>query len=503
MSVVEQQPVGSKAAKSGGTLKRNSLGLLGVGTLGAVMLSPALGLYGNFAAMETTAGPISAFIFILGLVIALPSAISYAMVSRELPAAGSAYTWLWRATRPALGAWVGWIMATYYVIVMFLQPIIFGLFFNELLAWFGISAGKLSYVIGVLLATAIVIPAVYRDVQVSARTALILMVFEMITVLALSVTILVVLGGKGHVSAAPFNPGNATGGFSAISTAALFGILAFTGFDAASTVAEEAKTPKSLVPVATIISVLVVGAFWIFTSWAFSLSTPASHVAALANQGVTPITPIAGHYWHRGDVVVTITGLTASLGCYIAGMVAIGRVLFAMGRDDVMPGLFGRLHRRYGTPWYVLHMAFLLVIVICVVVAAIAGPFKVWIWCGSATVFFALVTYAFVHIGNISYYWRYKRASFNWFWSGLIPAIGLGVIGYALYKSFFKGLWNSGFAMGQSIVLFAIIWSVLGAIYTLYLVRFRGSVLRRESSMLGSTGAPVDSETTPLAPETS
>jgi amino acid transporter len=303
------------------------------------------------------------------------------------------------------------------------------------------------------------------------------MVFEMVTVFALTVTILVVVGHHGDLSAKPFLPSSATGGFSAISSAALFGILAFTGFDAASTVAEEAKTPKSLIPLATIISVLVVGAFWIFSSWAFSLSVPVSEVSRLASQGVTPITPIATQYWHRADIIVTITGLTASLGTYVAGMVAIGRVLFAMGRDETMPRLFGRLNQRHQTPWNALHLSFALVVVVCIVVAAIAGPFNVWTWCGSATVFFALITYGFVHVANFNYYRRFKRADFHWFWNGAIPAIGLIVIIYALYKSFFKGLWSAGFAHGQSIVIFALAWAVIGALYVVWLRSTRPSVL--------------------------
>jgi putrescine importer len=473
------------AERAKGGLRKNSLGLLGVGTLGAVMLSPALGIYGNFAAMETTAGAVTSLIFVIGLLIALPSAISYAMVARELPAAGSAYTWLWRATNPGIGLWVGWIMATYYLIVMFLQPIIFGLFFNELLKWMGIGASNLTYALGVALATGIVIPAVYKDVKVSARTALVFMVFEMVTVFALSVTILVVVGGHGDLSAKPFEPSSATGGFTAISSAALFGILAFTGFDAASTVAEEARTPKSLIPMATIISVLVVGAFWIFSSWAFSLSVPVSEVARLAEQGVTPITPIATQYWHRADIIVTITGLTASLGTYVAGMVAIGRVLFAMGRDETMPRVLGRLNARHQTPWNALHLSFALVVAICIVVGAIAGPFNVWTWCGSATVFFALITYGFVHIANFSYYRRFKRADFHWFWNAGIPAIGLIVIVYALYKSFFKGLWSAGFAHGQSIVLFSLAWAVAGGVYILWLRHRRPGLLSTPLEDLG------------------
>src|SRR5947209_2730277 len=107
------RPQSVQAAELPG-LRINALGLLGAGTIGAIMLSPALGIYGNFAAMETTAGVVTSLVFLIGMVIALPTAISYAMVAKELPAAGSAYTWLWRATRPAIGVWVGWLMAAYY-----------------------------------------------------------------------------------------------------------------------------------------------------------------------------------------------------------------------------------------------------------------------------------------------------------------------------------------------------------------------------------------------------
>jgi hypothetical protein len=40
------------------------------------------------------------------LVVSLPTAISYALVNRELPSAGSAFTWSWKPTSPAVGTWV-------------------------------------------------------------------------------------------------------------------------------------------------------------------------------------------------------------------------------------------------------------------------------------------------------------------------------------------------------------------------------------------------------------
>jgi amino acid transporter len=462
-------------------LRSNALGLLGAATLGAIMLSPALGIYGNFAAMESTAGVVTSLLFLIAMFIALPTAISYAMVARDMPAAGSAYTWLWQATRPGIGVWVGWLMKAYYIVVLFLQPIIFGLFFNELVRYLGFTPSNWTYALGVLLVTAIVMPTVYRSINVSARTALLFMLFEMATILALTITIFVVRGSEGHLTAAPLNPAAATGGWNAIFQGVLFGILSYTGFDVVSTVAEETKTPRSLVPVATIVALLIVGAFWILCSWAFSIAIPPAQVAKLADQGLTPITPIAQIFWGRGDIIVTITGMTAATGTYLAGMTALGRVVFAMGRDGTLPGWFSYLHPRFQSPWNVLHTGFALVGIVCILIAAIAGPYNVWIWCGESTVFFAVMTYLFVNIANFVYYRRYRAADFNWLLNGIVPAIGVVVLVYILYRSFFTSLWGGGFALGQSVVLFALFWTAVGAAYAFYLARSRPDVLRKQS----------------------
>ena len=119
-------------------LKRNVLGLVGVATMGAVIMSPSLGLYFNWAPMSTTTGKIAPLIFLVALLISLPTAVSYAMVSKELPAAGQAYTWLWRALRPSAGIWLGPIFVMYYLAGIWLVNMFFGLFFAEFLRYFGV-----------------------------------------------------------------------------------------------------------------------------------------------------------------------------------------------------------------------------------------------------------------------------------------------------------------------------------------------------------------------------
>jgi hypothetical protein len=76
-------------------LKAGVLGIVGVAVMGAVMMSPALGIYGNFGPMALTAGKTTPLVFLLALLATLPTAINYAMISKEIPSSGSAYTWLW------------------------------------------------------------------------------------------------------------------------------------------------------------------------------------------------------------------------------------------------------------------------------------------------------------------------------------------------------------------------------------------------------------------------
>src|SRR5438128_9990803 len=132
--------------------RANSMRWIGAATLGAIIMSPAGGIYFNFGPMVSAAGTVAPFIFIMAMLASLPTALSFAVISREMPAAGSVYTWVWNATRPTIGLFVGWIFAGFYILAMIVLPGIFALFFNEFLAYFGVPTGFGTWVLGVLLA---------------------------------------------------------------------------------------------------------------------------------------------------------------------------------------------------------------------------------------------------------------------------------------------------------------------------------------------------------------
>jgi len=481
----------STTQPEGTTLRRGVVGLAGAATMGAIMMSPALGLYGNWGPLALDVGIIAPLMIFLGLLIALPTAVSYAVIAREMPSAGSAYTWLWRALTPSAGIWIGWILIGYYVVAVILQPYLFGLYFNELVAYVGITGidPYITYLVGVAIITLIGIVLVYGGIQLSVRGSIVMIAIEIVVAGGLALTILA--SNLDKLSLEPFNP-NALGGLgtTGIGLALIIMVLSYTGFDVISTVAEESHSPRTMIPRATILSLFGVAAFWIFGMYAFSIAVPMDEVQDLVAQGMTPVVPIAADYWGAGKILIILTALTAATGVYVACAVGASRVLFAMGREGTLPSALSGLHPRYKTPWKANHVVFA-----ASILATVVWPWwldgniiRAFVWWAGAIAFFALVTYLFVNLANLLYFNRVVPTKRNVFTNILIPIIGLVVDGWVLYKAFFETLlglpdWRDGIA----IVAFCLIVAALGIVYVLW-VRARKPELLQQQALVFDEG---------------
>src|SRR5580704_834746 len=133
-------------------LRANQISPVGLAALAIGIMSPALGLFALWGPMQAAAGPISPLVFLGAAALALPTAISYAVLNREAPSAGAASTWLWRAVSPAFGYLIGLAMTTYFLLAALAQPLLFGLFFRDLLGFFGLpDFGLTTLVVGILV----------------------------------------------------------------------------------------------------------------------------------------------------------------------------------------------------------------------------------------------------------------------------------------------------------------------------------------------------------------
>ena len=116
-------------------------GMLGAVTMGIVMLSPAITIYCNFGPAFIAAGRATPLAFAWALLAMLPTAVSYALLSRDFPESGSAAAWAARAGGERVGVWAGWIVFFYYLANLILQPITFGVFLGDFFTTFGAHPG--------------------------------------------------------------------------------------------------------------------------------------------------------------------------------------------------------------------------------------------------------------------------------------------------------------------------------------------------------------------------
>ncbi len=474
--MADARPAGQLTDEAQAGLKRNSLNLPRLAFIGLAYFSLAPVIYLNMGFMESdSGGPVMPFLFILITIAVLPTAISYALMNNRRPSAGSGYTWLWESTYPGVGLWLGWMMITTYVVVASLYPPAFGTFFNALLSYFHLTANTWTGVGGGIAAILIVGYLNHNNIKLSSLVIGILMVLEGTFIAAVAIVIVVEGGHLGHFSATPFNPGAATLGFSGLSLAAIFAFLSIAGVDSVAPVAEEAKTPRRLIPLATILITLMAGLFWTLVSYGFAISVPVSTVEHYVAAGqITPVLPITRSYIGGWAVLVPITGFTAALASFGASLYAASRITFALSREGFLNRYFAGLHPKFRTPWRAEAGTLLASLVFLIVVSFWqGGPASAYAYLGEIFVFFVLILYIFVNLANLVYHARFQRSSFNWFLNGFIPVAGIVIDGYILYKGFFVTELALPFKIGSSIVWFSVAWAVIGIAWALWWTRRR------------------------------
>ena len=129
--------------------------------------------------------------------------------------------------------------------------------------------------------------------------------------------------------------------------------LSFLGFDAVSTLSEEARDPERTVPRAIMLTTIIGGAIFMLLSYAGALvigdwrTMQSSDSAGL--EVMAPLGPVMSALF----IAAYISGCIASA---VASQASVARILFAMGRARQLPARwFGHLDRRFRTPTYAIY----------------------------------------------------------------------------------------------------------------------------------------------------
>jgi amino acid transporter len=215
----------------------------------------------------------------------------------------------------------------------------------------------------------------------------------------------------------------------------VFAFLGLIGFESAASLGEEAANPGRAVPRAILRSVLIAAVLFIFATYTITLAFTSPASVSSNGNPLGSIASFDGLSFLHGFLYF---GISVALVIGLGGFVnVIGRVLFGMSREGILPPVFGRTHPRYKTPHLAMLASVAVILPPCLILIANGNPpTSVTGWLTSIGVYGYMVTYAVICIGAPLFAGRVARAGrvgLVWIAGG----VGVAALGYTFYKQLF------------------------------------------------------------------
>jgi len=360
----EQNPIETEAGL------RREISQLG---FAAISLNGVIGA-GIFALPAVAASATGLFspwlILICGLLI-MPIVLSFARAASFFTQTGGPLTYVGHAFGPFAGFQVGWLFTLSRIAAAAANTnlmVTYAAYFWEPLG--GGLLRQLTVALVLLLITVINIMGVKH-----AMSAIFTFTLLKLTPLALLILLGVTKLNPEVFSAAGLPT------FDGIGETILVLMYAFVGFESTGVPAGEARNPRRDIPLALVQSVAVVALIYVL------IQLVSISVAPDIGNSKTPLIEVSqilmGHW---GAVLIGVGAVFSIIGNVSSMMVSGPRMVYAMGRAQVLPVWFGAVHAGFGTPANAIGFAGLLSIVL-----ALSGGF---VWLAAMSTVVRLIVYA-------------------------------------------------------------------------------------------------------------
>jgi amino acid transporter len=154
---------------------------------------------------------------------------------------------------------------------------------------------------------------------------------------------------------------------------------AFAGFGASTPLGEETKKPKESISKSVIYSVIILGVFFVFSAYFFTVAFGPTNMASYAGDLVPGITIMGSYLGIGAAVIITVLFINSLLTGLVVLTNATSRVLMAMGRDGLAPKTFSKTHTKRMTPYVAAGIVAVSAFLISSVSAEILGGFTAFI----------------------------------------------------------------------------------------------------------------------------
>jgi amino acid transporter len=349
---------------------------------------------------------------LIGLLLGL-FGVGYVAMSRHVANAGAFYAYVSQGLGRPVGVGTAWVaLVAYNLLQVGLYGVIGAAASPLLELWFGIS---LPWWVIALTAWAIVAVLGLQQVDINGKVLAVLLCAEVLVIVVFSLSSVANPAGGG-ITFTTLEPGNLFG--SGIGALLALGVLGFVGFEAATVFAEESRHPRKTVPTAMYTAIAIIAVLYALAAWAMSVAVgPDQIVAAAGEQEIDLIFNLAGD--NLGSVFADI-GYALLLTSLLAAMIAFHNITarygFSLGRERVLPAVFGRTSRRSGSP-KVASIVQSLIGLTVIVVYAVAGwdPLvQLFFWLGTSGGLGVLLLIAVTSVAVLGFFTRHRHGETLW-----------------------------------------------------------------------------------------
>jgi putrescine importer len=437
---------GVTAAAATPHLKR-VLGLWDLIYYGIILTSP-IAVVPMFGEAQVLSRGHAVVTLLAAMVAMTATAVSFGRMATVYPSAGSVYTYVSRGFNSQIGFVIGWAMFLEYLF----QPLQ-----NSLYAALTIQRLVPHIPFALLSAAAVgfMTCLCWFGIRTTARANQILLAFMSVVMLAFIGEALWYIVGHHHllglVSMQPmYDP--KTFSVRAIAAGTALAATTYIGFDGVSILAEEVENPRRNVLLASVLVCVFTGLFAAFQVYLAQRVWPDYRTLVNPETAFMDVAKVVGGYGLFAAFGVVL--LVSSLACGLAGLLGAVRLLYGMGRDNLLPRkVFGHLNAERGNPSYNVAIAGTL---------AYLGTLTMQ-WERSVEIlnFGALMAFMAVNLAAVRYFgfsaeFTGKR---NIFLDVIVPSLG-----FLFCLVIFLGLQASTLAVGAA-------WVVCGGLYVVLKTR--------------------------------
>nr|WP_255548347.1 APC family permease [Luteibacter sp. dw_328] len=309
--------------------------------------APLASMIGNLpiAISRGTGGNVPVAFLIAGLIL-IAFTTGYAFIGRRVVSTGAFYTYVAEGLGKPLG------VGTAYSAILSYGAFTFGLaaacgYFDEQVS---IAVGhRVDWTI--CAAVSVVLAGIlnYRSMDASTKLLAVIIIVETAVLVVFDVSVIAAKGWAAFPLAS-FAPSQWLAPGVGVSLMTAF--TCFVGFESGALYSKEAADPVRSIPLASYVSVILIGSFYLMTAWITvgALGVGEAKATAVAHGGTLILDLIKQYDGQTASDIAGVLLCTSMLATYIAIHAAASRYVFALAREGLLPRMLARFDEIRNVP---------------------------------------------------------------------------------------------------------------------------------------------------------